>query len=125
MPRKPISQYHPALYFIAVWLRRLHRYVAWYGDGRRYAAAQSTEKLAYQVKKHQSVLIKKLGDSDKHLDVVLSVHRAPLGGDAVTITVTTVVHVKNWLGHMYMLPVRPMHRLITPAVLSRLPRPAT
>ena len=65
-----------------------------------------------------------LGDSDKHLDVVLSVHRAPLGGDAVTITVTTVVHVKNWLGHMYMLPVRPMHRLITPAVLSRLPRPA-
>ncbi len=53
MPRKPISQYHPALYFIAVWLRRLHRYVAWYGDGRRYAAAQSTEKLAYQVKKHQ------------------------------------------------------------------------
>ncbi len=69
MPRKPISQYHPVLYFIAVWLRRLHRYAAWYGDGRRYTAAQSTEKLAYRVKKHQSVLIKKLGDSDKQLQI--------------------------------------------------------
>ena len=60
-----------------------------------------------------------LGDRDKHLDVVLSVHRRALpSSDAVEITLTTVVHVKNWLGRLYMLPVKPAHRLIAPAVLS-------
>lgn len=62
-----------------------------------------------------------LGDSDRHLDVVLSVHRQPRpDGRSVTVTLTTVVHVHNWLGRCYMLPVRPMHRLIAPAVLARL-----
>lgn len=60
-----------------------------------------------------------LGDRDKHLDVVLGVHRQPAPGAAsVIVTITTVVHVKNFLGRMYMLPVKPMHRLITPAVLN-------
>lgn len=60
-----------------------------------------------------------LGDKDKHLDVVLSVHRSqPPGTSEVLITVTTVVHVKNALGRLYMLPVKPMHRVIAPAVLG-------
>lgn len=60
-----------------------------------------------------------IGDKDKHLDVVLSIHRKELPDKIkVTITITTVVHVKNMLGHIYMLPVKPMHRLIAPAVLS-------
>jgi hypothetical protein len=60
-----------------------------------------------------------LGDCDKHLDVVLSVHRRPLEDQsAVEITLTTVVHVKNWLGRLYMLPVTPAHRRIAPAVLA-------
>lgn len=59
-----------------------------------------------------------LGDKDKHLDVVLSVHRSFLPtGNQVVVTVTTVVHVHNTLGRLYMLLVRPMHRLIAPAVL--------
>lgn len=60
-----------------------------------------------------------IGDQDKHLNVVISIHRA-LHPDqqAVTITATTVVHIKNWLGHLYMLPVTPMHRLIVPSVLK-------
>lgn len=58
-----------------------------------------------------------LGDSDKHLDVVLSVHCARPAGQPVRVTVTTVVHTKNWLGKLYMLPVKPMHRLISPSVL--------
>ena len=62
-----------------------------------------------------------VGDHDKHLNVVISIHRA-LHPDrqAVTITATTVVHIKNWLGHLYMLPVTPMHRLIVPAVLRNI-----
>lgn len=59
-----------------------------------------------------------LGDKDKHLDVVLSVHRGSLPSDnQVVVTVTTVVHVHNTLGWFYMLLVKPMHRLIAPAVL--------
>jgi Protein of unknown function (DUF2867) len=60
-----------------------------------------------------------LGDRDKHLNVVLSVHRRLLpGGNAVEVTLTTIVHVKNLLGRLYMLPVTPAHRIIAPAVLA-------
>jgi hypothetical protein len=62
-----------------------------------------------------------LGDRDKHLDVVLSVYKYSPGqnGDQF-VAVTTVVHVHNLLGRVYMLPVTPLHRLIAPAVLSRI-----
>ena len=64
-----------------------------------------------------------LGDSDGHLDVVLSVHRAVSAktGTAV-ITVTTVVHTHNLLGRIYMLPVAPLHKIIAPAVLKTIGR---
>ena len=60
-----------------------------------------------------------VGDDDRHLRVVLSIHQ-----DAArqTVTVTTVVHVKNRLGRAYMLLVKPMHKLIAPATLRRLGR---
>jgi hypothetical protein len=59
-----------------------------------------------------------LGDKDRHLDVTLSVHKLHSMGDAqAMVTVTTVVHVHNWFGRLYMLPVTPMHRIIGPAVL--------
>ena len=64
-----------------------------------------------------------LGDSDKHLDVVLSVHCARAAGQPVRVTVTTVVHTKNRLGRLYMLPVKPMHRLISPSVLRAIGAP--
>jgi hypothetical protein len=54
-----------------------------------------------------------LGDKDKHLNVVVSIHKRVEGeGGATVVTVTTVVHVKNWLGRLYMLPVAPAHRVI-------------
>jgi hypothetical protein len=65
-----------------------------------------------------------LGDKDKHLDVVLSVHKEiNATSGQVLVTVTTVVHVHNWLGRLYMLPVTPMHRIIVPAVLRAASRP--
>jgi hypothetical protein len=64
-----------------------------------------------------------LGDKDKHLDVVLSVHKALHENNGqVLVTVTTVVHVHNWLGRLYMLPVTPMHRVIAPTVLKAIGR---
>ncbi|KQV51272.1 MULTISPECIES: DUF2867 domain-containing protein [unclassified Duganella] len=56
-----------------------------------------------------------LGDSDKHLDVVLSVCKAPQGA----VSVTTVVHIHNWLGRLYMLPVAPLHKIIVKTMLKR------
>ena len=59
-----------------------------------------------------------LGDSDKHLDVVVSVHkRISATHGAAEITVTTVVKVHNWLGRLYMVPVRPAHRVIARAMV--------
>jgi hypothetical protein len=59
-----------------------------------------------------------LGDSDKHLDVVVSVHRQQSAQSAkAVVTVTTVVKVHNWLGRLYMVPVRPAHRIIAQAMV--------
>ncbi|WP_202412300.1 DUF2867 domain-containing protein [Duganella fentianensis] len=54
-----------------------------------------------------------LGDDDNHLSVIVSVHKDVDSCDGQTvITVTTVVHVKNWIGRLYMVPVAPAHRAI-------------
>lgn len=53
-----------------------------------------------------------LGDSDKHLDVKVSIYKAEI--NANTVSISTVVHVHNQLGKLYMLFVKPMHRLIVP-----------
>lgn len=59
-----------------------------------------------------------LGDKDKHLNVVVSVHKkADEGTGAAIVTVTTVVHVKNWLGRLYMVPVAPAHRVVARAMV--------
>lgn len=60
-----------------------------------------------------------LGDKDKHLDVVLSVHKATeVNSGQVLVAVTTVVHVHNWFGALYMFPVTPMHRIISKTMLK-------
>ena len=59
-----------------------------------------------------------LGDSDQHLNVVVSVHKQAVGNGAALVTVTTVVHVNNWLGRLYMIPVTPAHRLIARAMVQ-------
>lgn len=60
-----------------------------------------------------------LGETDKHLDVKISVAKqhTPAG---TTVSVSTVVHVHNALGRLYMFFVTPAHRIIAPATVSRL-----
>lgn len=53
-----------------------------------------------------------LGDSDSHLNVVVSIHKSTSSHAESFITISTVVHVKNWLGKIYMLPVTPAHYFI-------------
>jgi Protein of unknown function (DUF2867) len=62
-----------------------------------------------------------MGIRDKHLDVLLSVcKRSAARGERTPIAVTTVVHVHNLLGRLYMLPVTPMHKVIAPTVVARM-----
>lgn len=58
-----------------------------------------------------------LGDLDKHLTVTVAIHRKELTQSQVLVTITTVVKVHNLLGRIYMVPVKPMHRIIAPSVL--------
>ncbi len=56
---------------------------------------------------------------DKHLDVKLSLFLEP-EGDVLKLYVTTVVHVKNRFGKVYMFFVVPIHKKVVPASLARL-----
>ncbi|MDN3678856.1 DUF2867 domain-containing protein [Vibrio tapetis subsp. quintayensis] len=66
---------------------------------------------------HEEVILE---DRDKHLDVRLSFFIEPNGGTA-TLHASSVVHVKNTFGKVYMFFVAPVHKLIVPATLKRLP----
>ena len=65
--RRPISSLNPVFYYIIVKLRRFTRYLQWWFGNQKLASAFSEERLAFRVLKHQSVLVRKLGDSDLRL----------------------------------------------------------
>lgn len=58
-----------------------------------------------------------LGETDKHLDVKLSLLKLSQNNQT-SIAISTVVHVHNRLGKLYMLFVTPMHKIIVPASLD-------
>lgn len=60
-----------------------------------------------------------LEDSDSHLDVRVS-FLLDVVGDKVIVHATTVVHVHNLLGKVYMFVVTPIHKLIVPRSLKSL-----
>jgi len=60
-----LSQRHPLLYFLSVWEKRIRRMLRWLFSGPY--ALQRAEPLPVRVKRHRSVLIKRLGDSDMRL----------------------------------------------------------
>lgn len=60
-----------------------------------------------------------LGETDKHLDVRISVFKQQ-HQDRTTVSVSTVVHVHNLLGRIYIFFVKPAHQIIAPATVSRL-----
>jgi hypothetical protein len=57
-----------------------------------------------------------LGEDDLHLDFRLSV-LVRSDGHANWAIASTIVRFNNWLGRGYFLPVRPLHRIIVPAML--------
>ncbi len=69
MARRLLSQCHPLLYHASVAFHRLRRSVRSRFDGRTYCSAAqiSTEPLPHRIRKHQSLLIRKLGSTDLRL----------------------------------------------------------
>lgn len=67
--RKLLSQRHPLLYFLAIWTRRLKRIAEWNFDGKKYSKTKRTEKLSHRIKKHQSILLRKLGNNNEQLQL--------------------------------------------------------
>jgi vancomycin resistance protein VanW len=62
--RKLLSQRHPIFYFVSVWEKRIRKRISWIFDGKKYTKSKQVEKLDFRVKKHQSKLLKKLGETD-------------------------------------------------------------
>lgn len=62
-------QRHPVFYWMSVWHKRIKRYFSWYFGKDRFSLTRSIDALSFRVKKHQSVLIRKMGDSDIQLQI--------------------------------------------------------
>lgn len=62
-----------------------------------------------------------LGDADRHLEVRVSVCKVP-HAEGMLLAVSTVVHIHNRLGRVYMALVGPVHRRIVLAMLRRAAR---
>lgn len=62
-----------------------------------------------------------LEDTDKHLSAKISFYIEPRG-DKARVHLSTVVHIKNTLGKVYMFFVGPVHKIIVPSILKKLPK---
>ncbi|HHR6222167.1 TPA: VanW family protein [Providencia alcalifaciens] len=65
--RRPLSSYHPILYWLRVNQKRLLRRWHWAFSGRKYTRNVAEQSLEYRYHKHTSRLIRKLGQSDLRL----------------------------------------------------------
>jgi len=59
------------------------------------------------------------GENDKHLDFRLS-YFSTRTAEQNEIALATTVQFNNWVGKVYFLPVKPIHRLIVPILLKRM-----
>ena len=70
------------------------------------------------VNEHNEIILE---DKDKHLNAKISFYIEP-NGETAKVYLSTVVHVKNTLGKVYMFFVGPVHKVIVPSILKKLPR---
>jgi vancomycin resistance protein VanW len=62
-----LTERHPALYPVAVHVNRVRRRVRWMLDDVAWARQRSTEDLPVRVRRHKSLLLRQLGDSEMYL----------------------------------------------------------
>ncbi len=59
-----------------------------------------------------------MGENDKHLNFRVSLLKEQYNGNSQLLTISTVVEFNNWFGRLYFLPVKPLHKIIVPAMLK-------
>lgn len=59
-----------------------------------------------------------VGDDDRHLNFRISILRSTIDG-AETVTISTAVQIHNMLGRVYMVAIKPFHRIIAKSMLQR------
>ena len=69
MGKKLLSQRHPFFYFLSIWEKRIKRTIKWQFDEKNYTSEFSSSKLDFRIKKHQSRLLRKLGDTEMWMQV--------------------------------------------------------
>jgi uncharacterized protein DUF2867 len=90
-------------------------------SGQVRHARDGRERIAFFPVLSRSAIELVLGEDDRHLDFRLSV--LVIGEDgARRVSVTSVVHCHNTLGHAYLLAIRPFHILVVRGMLQRLAR---
>lgn len=62
-----LSEIHPVFYHSRIWQKRLSRRIADIGGGVRFASEKAVDDLEFTCKRHQSLLRRKLGNSDPEL----------------------------------------------------------
>lgn len=86
--RKPLSLYHPFLYWVRVWQKRCFRMLHWHFSDRDYTIdCRPEERLPFRYIKHTSKLIRRLGNIDIQLqqNKVINLHLAVQRLDGVII----------------------------------------
>jgi hypothetical protein len=58
-----------------------------------------------------------LGEDDKHLDYRVSI-QLEREKEKCWVVVSTVVKFNNWLGRAYFVPVKPVHKIVVPAMMK-------
>jgi vancomycin resistance protein VanW len=65
--QKRLSEIHPFFYHTRIWQKRMFRYIADVPLTGRFASERLDTNLPYTCKKHQSLLLRRLGNSDPQL----------------------------------------------------------
>ena len=64
---KPLSMYHPKLLTLAIYLKVINKKLDMLFDKHIYATKKTLTPLPYRIKKHKSLLLRKLGSCDMYL----------------------------------------------------------
>ena len=67
--KKRLSEYNTVLYNIAVFKNRVQRYIKWWFGREKYSKNISKDYYKFKVKRHQSLLLRTLGNVDKQLQI--------------------------------------------------------
>lgn len=62
-----LSQRHPRLYPIAVWVHRARRRISWLRSRASWARDRQSQPLGHRVKLHSSLLMRELSEEEMHL----------------------------------------------------------